>query len=129
MYNGEEIELKQNKGYAVISREWNTGDKIELNLPMVVKKVIANPMVKDDSNKVAFECGPIVYCAEEIDNKNIENIKIPDNIDLSIEQSVILNEKINEMKGKVNQSEFTLIPYYIWSNRGIGKMKVWFARN
>ncbi|MGD8782471.1 MAG: glycoside hydrolase family 127 protein [Ignavibacteria bacterium] len=126
--NGKEEEIKINKGYAEISRQWRKGDRVELELPMVIHEVIANRKVKDDNNKVAFEYGPIVYCAEEIDNKQISNIVIPDNIDLNIEEQTVLSDKVISIKGNVDNEEITLIPYYLWSNRGIGKMKVWFPR-
>ena len=126
--NGKAESLKLNKGYAEISRKWNEGDKVELNLPMSIHKVIANEQVKDDSNKVAFEHGPMVYCAEEIDNKQISDISIPDNLTANIKEKTILSNKVIAIEGKVNNKEFALIPYYLWSNREIGKMKVWFPR-
>ena len=126
--NGKAESLKLNKGYAEISRKWNEGDKVELNLPMSIHKVIANEQVKDDSNKVAFEHGPMVYCAEEIDNKQISDISIPDNLIANIKEKTILSNKVIAIEGKVNNKEFALIPYYLWSNREIGKMKVWFPR-
>ncbi|MEJ2628102.1 MAG: glycoside hydrolase family 127 protein, partial [bacterium] len=126
--NGKPISIVLNKGYAEISRKWNKGDKVELVFPMIVHKVVANEKVKADSNKVAFEYGPMVYCAEEIDNKHISDITIPDNIILSTEERKILSDKVITIKGKTQTKEFTLIPYYLWSNRGIGKMKVWFQR-
>lgn len=126
--NGEEEKLKIINGYAEISKNWSKGDKVELILPMHVHKVIANQNVRDDSNKVAFEYGPLVYCAEEIDNKNISNVAIPNEIEFTAEERRVVSEKVNSLKGKVNGDELTLIPYYLWSNRGIGKMKVWFPR-
>ena len=126
--NGEEVKMNLDKGYAVISREWTKGDKVELILPMTVREVIADQKVKDDGNKVAFEYGPVVYCAEEIDNKNISDIKIPDNMKVQIEDNKVLSEKVLALKAEANDEELTLIPYYVWSNRGPGKMKVWFPR-
>jgi DUF1680 family protein len=72
--NGKDEKQVVNKGYIEITKEWTKGDKIELVLPMAVHSVIANEKVKDDSNKVAFEYGPIVYCAEEADNSRISGI-------------------------------------------------------
>jgi len=126
--NGKEVEIKLNSGYAEISREWFKGDKVELVLPMEVHQVIANEKVKADSNKVAFEYGPIVYCAEEIDNKQISDISIPKNLDVDTQDETILSDKVIAIKWKVNNKKFALIPYYIWSNRGVGKMKVWFPQ-
>jgi DUF1680 family protein len=50
--------------YAKISRAWKAGDVIELNLPMPVRLMEANPKVKNLRNKVAAMRGPLVYCLE-----------------------------------------------------------------
>jgi hypothetical protein len=126
--NGHEENIKLNNGYTDISREWRKGDKVELVLPMIIHRVVANEKVREDSNKVAFEYGPFVYCAEEFDNRQISDLAIPDDADIKIEESTLLSEKINVLKGKLKGQEIRLIPYYMWSNRGIGKMKVWFPR-
>lgn len=126
LVNGKEEPIKLNKGYAEISRIWFKDDKVELDLPMSVHKVIANKEVKADSNKVAFEYGPIVYCAEETDNKKLSDITIPDDFILKAEERNVLSEKLIALKGSTDSEELILIPYYVWSNRGIGKMKIWF---
>ncbi len=126
--NGIDQQVNINKGYVTITRKWTKGDKIELSLPMTAQKVIADERVRDDINKVAFESGPIVYCAEEIDNDQISEISIPGNLTLEKAEIAILSDKVNVLKGKAFGTELTLIPYYLWSNRGTGKMKVWFPR-
>jgi len=126
--NGSEKKIMINNGYVEIAKNWTKGDKIELTLPMTIRKVVANEKVKDDIKKVAFEYGPIVYCAEEIDNNWISDILIPDNEMLNVHGIKILSDKVNVLKGSLHGQELTLIPYYLWSNRGVGKMKVWFPR-
>jgi len=126
--NGIDRKIDIDKGYVAITRKWAKGDKIELMLPMVIQKVVADERVQDDNNKIAFESGPIVYCAEEIDNDQISEISISDNLTLKEEGVAILSDKVNVLKGNAFGKELTLIPYYLWSNRGIGKMKVWFPR-
>ena len=37
-------------------------------LPMPVRRVVAHAAVKEDAGKVALQRGPIVFCAEGIDN-------------------------------------------------------------
>ncbi len=126
--NGKEVSINLNNGYAGITREWAQSDIVELYLPMKVHKVEANEKVKDDKNKVAFEYGPIVYCAEENDNKNILNIKIPGSIKMNTVWKKVLSEKVLALKGTAGKEEFSLIPYYVWSNRGVGKMKIWLPK-
>jgi hypothetical protein len=136
--NGKNEKYSVNKGYIEITKQWDKGDKIELKLPMAVRRVVANENVQEDSNKIAFEYGPIVYCAEKIDNDaKLSNLVIPENVELKIAKQSILTDTVNVIKGKVtvvNSGKdkklfnLTLIPYYIWSNRGVGEMKVWFSK-
>ena len=126
LVNGKEENLNLVNGYAVVSKVWSKRENVELNIPMEIKKVEANENVKDDSGKVAIEFGPIVYCAEEADNKIISNITIDDATKLNANHAVILDQPIVEINGENENCNFSLIPYYIWSNRGVNKMKVWF---
>ena len=51
-----------------MARTWTKGDVVELNLPMPVRRVIANDHVAADRGRVAIQRGPIVYAAEWVDN-------------------------------------------------------------
>ncbi len=66
--NGRPVRIELDKGYAVIRRTWKKGDAVELTLPMPVRRVIAHDSVAADSGRAAFQRGPVVYCAEAIDN-------------------------------------------------------------
>src|SRR5262249_5228571 len=66
--NGRSLFPPIERGYAQIEREWQPGDTIELALPMYVRRVPADPRVKEDEGRVALERGPLVYCAEWPDN-------------------------------------------------------------
>jgi uncharacterized protein len=134
--NGKGESYAINKGYIEITKVWIKGDKIELLIPMTVRRVVANENVKDDKDMVAFEYGPIVYCAEEIDNnEQLLKVTVPEKVNLKMEKRVILSDQVNviEVSGLANNNKnqedervMTLIPYYLWSNRGVGKMRVWF---
>jgi uncharacterized protein len=58
-------------GYAVISRTWKSGDKVELELPMTVQKVKASDEVKADRGLVALRYGPLIYNLESADHQDI----------------------------------------------------------
>ncbi len=126
--NGNEEKINIKNGYAEISRDWFKGDKVELTLPMSVRKIVSDKNVKDNIDKIAFEYGPIVYCAEEIDNKQISDISIPNKLNFETKEKEILSEKTIVINSKINDEIFELIPYYLWSNRGVNKMQVWFSR-
>jgi DUF1680 family protein len=132
--NGKEISYDTHLGYAAITRQWKAGDTVKIKLPMTVRHVIAREQVQDDRNKAALEYGPIVYCLEGIDNNNLDNFTLPDNAALKVEKRNDLLNGVNVIIGDVpaNNSQgmlrLTAIPYYAWSNRGVGTMKVWLQR-
>ena len=78
--NGKPVSLKIENGYVNLNRSWKDGDTIELNLPMPVRRVVANKNVQADVNRVALQRGPIVFCAEWPDNPggNVRNLLLPD---------------------------------------------------
>lgn len=66
--NGREASLDMASGFARIRRVWKKGDAVEIVLPMVPCRVVANEAVKADAGMVALERGPLVFCAEAPDN-------------------------------------------------------------
>ena len=125
--NGEAVSLdKLEKGYARISRRWNAGDKIELDLPMPVRRIHAHREVKADAGRVALQCGPIVYCVEAVDNGGrVSHLALPANAKLTAEHRSDMLGGVNVIKGKVREHDLLAIPYYAWDNREGGEMAVW----
>ena len=70
--NGKSVSPHIEKGYAVVTREWKAGDRIELELPMEPQRVVADRRVKADLGTVALKYGPLVYNVETADNQEIE---------------------------------------------------------
>jgi uncharacterized protein len=128
--NNEEQAANIVNGYIEISRKWKDGDQIELQLPMELKKVICDNRVTENQNKIAFEFGPLVYCAEQADNDTVTLATLlQNNLEITENKAYLLNNPVNEFVIKSqtkNSNDLTLIPYYLWDNRGVGKMKVWF---
>lgn len=138
--NGKTMPIKLDKGYAVLDRTWKKGDKVELILPMPVRRIVANDQVVDDRGRVALQRGPIVYCAEWPDNPEgkVRNLLLPDSVDLKPVMRPELLGGVTTLTGKADtltQDEagkitrksqaFTAIPYFAWANRGRGEMLVW----
>jgi hypothetical protein len=65
--NGTAVKAVMDKGYAVVTRAWKTGDKIEAVLPMVVQRVKATDNIEADRGKVALRYGPLIYNIEKVD--------------------------------------------------------------
>lgn len=120
--NGKLSEYKEDNGYITISRKWKKGEIIEMDLPMEVKKVVTNTKVEGNKGKVSLEYGPIVYAIEEIDNPTAF-----DKITIDVNDTFKVNKEPNLLEGvnTIQTQKFKAIPYYSWSNRGVGKMKVW----
>jgi DUF1680 family protein len=125
LLNGEDIQSRLNNGYVDISREWTGNDRVELVLPMKVRQVKASEQVKDDLERLSIEYGPLVYCAEEIDNETVfeQTAGLP-HANYMVEMKPDLLGGVNV----IGDGTSTFIPYYAWSNRGIGKMKVWMDK-
>jgi hypothetical protein len=70
--NGQEVKPNIQKGYAVVTREWKAGDRIELELPMEPQRVVADSRIKADSGLLALKYGPLVYNLEAADNKSLD---------------------------------------------------------
>lgn len=120
--NGKAIAYQEDKGYITITRKWKKGETITLDFPMEVKEVVTNTKVEGNIGKVALEYGPIVYAIEEIDNATtFDKIFIDASDKFEVKKEANLLEGVNT----IQNGKLKAIPYYSWSNRGIGKMKVW----
>jgi DUF1680 family protein len=140
--DGRSVPVHLDRGYATLTRNWKSGEVVELDLPMPVRRVVANSQVAADRGRVAIERGPIVYAAEWPDNPQhrVRNLLLPDQERLTakFEPNVLKGVEMVRSKavalaydanGKVMRTEqaFAEIPYYAWANRGKGEMEVWIA--
>lgn len=133
------------KGYLVLSRKWKTGDRVELNLPMPIERIAANPQVKENVGQLALQRGPLVYCVEACDNpESLDRISLPAEAELKANRDPSILGGMMVIQGTARiapESDWTrklyqpapslrgtplkAIPYYAWDNRKAGAMKVW----
>jgi DUF1680 family protein len=114
--NGSAVKPAIEKGYAVITRSWKAGDKIEVVLPMIPQRIRANEKIAATRNKVALRYGPLVYNIEKVD----QDITKPLGRDsaLSTEFRKDLLGGVTVIKGKfADGSNMTAIPNYARVNR------------
>jgi DUF1680 family protein len=123
--NNEPVDFKTVNGYISLNKSWKNGDIVELVLPMETKKVIPNENIKEIAGKVAIERGPVVYCAEQVDNPAGVLNK---GINVQAEFIPKYDETLLHGIVKLESDSLTLIPYYAWSHRGLGEMEVWFKK-
>lgn len=115
---------------------------IGLNFPMDVVRMIANPNVKADLNRVALQRGPIVYCFEEVDNPGVrvDRIILAKDPQFKVEtrKNFISSKDDNEATKNAKSRtvnvitckdymgrDLVAVPYCVWDNRAPGRMNVW----
>ncbi|WP_027521958.1 glycoside hydrolase family 127 protein [Bradyrhizobium sp. Ec3.3] len=147
--NGEPVNCESRKGYLHIQRTWRRGDRVELLLPMKVRRVYGHPQLRHLAGKVAIQRGPLVYCLEEADNgPELHNIWLDADSRLSlVEGKGLFARKIllqaegfrlqhtlseeaplyhyDEVPGQRQPQRLTFIPWFSWANRGEGEMRIW----
>ena len=131
-------------GYAVIE---NDGE-ITVSFDMTPFAVCANVGVIKDIGKLCVQAGPVVYCAEEVDNgANLHALSIaPDfGYEVSYDENTGLNKleidgyraenavdklysRAKSESIKVSPVKIKMIPYYSFANRGETDMLTWFNR-
>jgi DUF1680 family protein len=140
--NGAPVEFETKNGFAIVDREWQTGDRIELLLPMPVRASTCRQEVVADRGRIAVTRGPLVYCAESVDNEvhpfnyllTAANVAGSDDERwMSIADHEVLAVTVDAQRAgtaaDLHAARLTLIPYFAWDNRGISSMAVWLADN
>ncbi|MEZ0324978.1 MAG: glycoside hydrolase family 127 protein [Fimbriimonas sp.] len=146
MVNGKkQSEPKMDKGYFVLAGPWKQGDTVTLDLPMPAMQMEAHPGAKDDRGRAAVQRGPLIYCAEQVDNSApVEELVLPRGTSLkpTYRKDVLGGVVVIEAEGQAvpspdwdrklyqplqaaKKAKATLIPYGYWDNRKAGPMEVW----
>ncbi len=119
-----------------------------LNLEMKVKAYQTNTNVSCNIGKVALMRGPLVYCAERIDqNHDVWKYQLTDNSNFSYQflpntlggigaittNAQVIDQPIQGLyyeyqTNDYNEEQLTLVPYYSWANRDESQMTVWLNR-
>lgn len=148
--NGEALDLASclRDGYAYVTGSFKEGDKICVSLDMTPYKVYASSKVPADTGCVAVQRGPVVYCAEGVDNEG-------DVLSLSLKADGSITEKeydpqllggvvpltaegwkvrptqelYSRQRPQREPVEIKLVPYYTWGNRGENQMRVWLPES
>lgn len=128
-------------GYAYV--DLDSEENIELELDMPVRIISANRRIHSDAGRIAVMRGPVVYCAEGIDNgADIKSIALPAESVFELAESEFLLPILKTEAYRPFESDslyyeavddyekipLTLIPYYAFANRGESEMQVWLLR-
>ncbi len=142
--NGLPVSYEIRDGYAYISGSFVSTDIVTAEFDMSVQKIYADTRVSDDNGKIALSRGPLIYCAEGMDNDGDVlslRVKRDGNIDIceydedklmgicELKADGVRIQKSSNLysyeKPKEEAYTITFIPYYAWCNRGLNEMRVW----
>ena len=123
--NGKIITPEIQDGYAVITRRWKRGDKVELELPLRVQRVTADERVVADRGRVALRYGPLIYNIESVD-QNLAGALKSDAPLTTAWQPDLLGGVVTIHGQFADSSPLLAIPNYARNNRG-GRSLVWLA--
>ncbi|MDD5508235.1 MAG: glycoside hydrolase family 127 protein [Bacteroidales bacterium] len=157
--NGKVADYRLDKGYAVLHRRWTKGDRVDIDLPMPVRRTRSNDAVINNRNKVALQRGPLIYCLEGVDQPGsaLFSSFLPDTakitssfredllggiVVLETEGMSLPTTTTNDCQMTMNDHQITTnnnqittnihltaIPYACWNNRGKSPMVVWIPVN
>lgn len=119
----------------------NDGTPITVTFDMAPFLVYPNSRISDNAGKVCVQAGPIVYCAESVDNgSDLQELILPHGVDLRLVPAPAFGLPTVETIGRrVNHTDhlytrarpstsaahIRLIPYSCFANRGESDMRVW----
>jgi DUF1680 family protein len=139
-------------GYAELTRAWQPGDRVVLELDVSPRLTAANPRIDAVRGCLALERGPVVFCLEEHDLP--EGVKLAD-VAIDPGADPVDSEPVEELGGlpgvaltgvvrdldgwqgteyrdlrEVPETPaasipLLAVPYFAWANRDRGAMRVW----
>ncbi len=127
------------RGYAVV--EW-TGGEIVAELDMTPRLVWADIRVRHDAGKACVMRGPVVYCAEAVDNgEGLHRFALSGELSAEVREDELFGlptlsvdayeaETVSDglygfAPPEYKKTRITLIPYNCFANRGESDMRVW----
>ena len=117
------------RGYAVLTV--TAGDTVEWTDPLPVRRIEAHPWVSADKGRVALMRGPLVYCAEGVDNSGETDFTLAEDPAFTVSRRGDLpGGGADVIRGlREDGRPFTAVPLYLWDNRLAGKMNVWLKQS
>jgi uncharacterized protein len=136
--------------YARLERTWAAGDRVEIDLPMRPRLLVAHPLAEEIRNQVAVARGPLVYCLESKDlpdGVRVSDVVMPSDAVFGerkgtgvFDGMVLLSTRALRLEVEggpqrelyralgrhtLRRQDATLIPYFAWDNRGLSEMSTW----
>ncbi len=136
--------------YAKLSRTWQAGDRVVLELPLEPRLSRADDRVDANRSCVAIERGPLVYALEHADQSNgaqPDDLRIDPAAPITAEHRADLLGGVTVLRASgglvqhddggpavlphdhgspaAEPAELVAVPYHVWANRGADTMRVW----
>lgn len=125
--NGAPVTPEVEDGYAVFRMAG--GDELRLSDPMPVRRMEAHPQAACDRGRVAVMRGPLVYCAEGVDNPGGVDAVLAEEPGFGAEARPELPDGATALTAHAEDgTTLRLVPLYAWDNREPGPMRVWFRQ-
>ena len=118
--------------------------EVLFSMEMKPRFMAADPHVRADAGKVAVTYGPLVYCAEAVDNSFLlADVRLDPNAEADVRYDAYFGAPVITVKGTVTEENtlkalymplkdvkrravtVKLIPYFGFANRGPSDMRVW----
>jgi len=135
--NGQPVSAVPDRtGYVSLDRLWKNGDVVSVVFPVRVRRLSADARVAHTRRRVAAERGPVVYCSEWPDANGGRPLTLLLDPAGELKASAgagwngvtVINAQARDIANPSAQAKpVTLVPYYLWANRGAGEMTVWLS--
>lgn len=139
LVNGEPAYYVLKDGYAYLDSLRN-GDAVTVEIDMRPRRAYPHGSIGADSGRVAFMRGPLVYCAEGIDNPGgVLGLSVNGGspVEELLDDSIggmpklrLRGSRATDGQGlyssnppQASECGVTLIPYFAWANRGVSDMR------
>lgn len=135
-------------GYGRVTVAAGQSASIDFEIPLIPRRVYADPRVKQLVGRAAIMRGPLVYAAEGVDNDGVvHNLVLPPNAQFEEERApfgvtIVHADGLRAIAGPEGSGEalyrdgpsteparISMRPYFLWNNRGLGEMKVWMPES
>ena len=142
--NGNPARYEMKDGYAYLHGDFGAEDVVSAEFDMSVRKIYTSNRVSANTGKTAVERGPLIYCAEGVDNeKDILSLSLKRGGEVTVGEYLpdklygirelyaegyreVSGDKLYSYEAPVSKEcKITLVPYYTWGNRGLNQMRVW----
>lgn len=135
------VEYTQRNGYMIF--DLMKKNEFIVNFAMPVTAIQSNRSLHENAGRIAITRGPIIYCAESVDNcQDLKAVYLDSKGKYELGErpfllpnlitTAYIPQAADSLYYKANldmkKIPFHLIPYYAFANRGESNMLVWFLR-